>query len=426
MASQDLSLKIVDGLSSYKSFFQKLLLLSITFPHITFGLVPAETAPFPLVIALILIILEKKINSFFVYSNFILLLFWSITIPQGINILDGVEQLFVYLQNIYVAFYIYKCGLPSISQSFCLSLIGFHLMTGIAYTIGIDFFNNILVFLSSERLGAEISRGQGSRFFSTEPSEAMGSLFLVLILYSLNRFKFFNFVVFFTLLVTAILSSSGTSFLLISIFLFSFFLIKYRLTGLLLLIFSIFCISFVLNNFLFDIAIDNRVLNLVRVAMSLGFLDLMNFINISSGFRFTLDMASFFSIFNLMPFYGIGSASSNSLFALTSYGVDLQNFSEFNYVDITNLKPTSLVATILIEFGILGLGFLLFFLVKMRRYLIFMFSNQFTNSERSILIVVIFKLFFLMIVGTPASIATVFLAFYYINLKKIETSRTIE
>ena len=126
-----------------------------------------------------------------------------------------------------------------------------------------------------------------------------------------------------------------------------------------------------------------------------------------------------------MPFYGIGSASSNSLFALISYGVDLQNFSEFNYVDITNLKPTSLVATILIEFGILGLGFLLFFLVKMRRYLIFMFSNQFTNSEKSILIVVIFKLFFLMIVGTPASIATVFLAFYYINLKKIETSKAI-
>ena len=54
-----------------------------------------------------------------------------------------------------------------------------------------------------------------------------------------------------------------------------------------------------------------------------------------------------------------------------------------------------------------------------------MFSNQFTNSEKSILIVVIFKLFFLMIVGTPASIATVFLAFYYINLKKIETSKAI-
>ena len=169
MASQDLSLKIVDGLRSYKSFFQKLLLLSITFPHITFGLVPAETAPFPLIIALILIILEKKINSFFVYSNFILLFFWSITIPQGINVLDGVEQLFVYLQNFYVAFYIYKCGLPSISQSFCLSLIGFHLMTGIAYTIGIDFFNNILVFLSSERLGAEITRGQGCLLY-TSPS----------------------------------------------------------------------------------------------------------------------------------------------------------------------------------------------------------------------------------------------------------------
>ena len=182
-----------------KSIFEKFLLLTITFPHITFGLVPAETSPFPLLFSLILILIHDKYDKSFIFINILLFFLWVITIPQGLNYIDGIEQLFVYMQNIFVAFYIFKYGLETISQRFCILLISFHLVAGLAWTLGLTFINDLLVFLSSERLGSEITRGQGSRFFATEPSEAMGSIFFILLFYSLSKFKYSNFVVFTTI-----------------------------------------------------------------------------------------------------------------------------------------------------------------------------------------------------------------------------------
>ena len=111
-----------------KSFFEKLLLLTITFPHITMGLVPAETSPFPLFFSLILILIHDKYDKNFIFINILLIFLWVITIPQGLNYLDGIEQLFVYMQNIFVAFYVFKYGLQTISERFCILLISFHLL----------------------------------------------------------------------------------------------------------------------------------------------------------------------------------------------------------------------------------------------------------------------------------------------------------
>ena len=51
------------------------------------------------------------------------------------------------------------------------------------------------------------------------------------------------------------------------------------------------------------------------------------------------------------------------------------------------------------------------------KYIVVLFSDHFTIQEKGIFCIALFKLFFLMIVGTPASLASLFLAFYYINEK---------
>ena len=400
-----------------KSFFEKFLLLTITFPHITLGLVPAETSPFPLLISLILILIHDKYDKNFIFINILLFLLWVITIPQGLDYLDGIEQLFVYMQNIFVAFYIFKYGLQTISERFCILLIFFHLFSGIIWTLGFTFINDLLVLLSTDRLGAEITRGQGSRFFSTEPSEAMGSIFFILLFYSLSKFRFSGWVISITILLTAILSSSGTSLLLLAIFLLSFtiFYLKWFLA--LILFFVSFLIFQSISPILENLELNNRAFNLLKVISALEIADIFSFISLTSGWRFTLDYASYFSIFFFQPMYGIGTAGVNSLYALTSIGIDLNYFADFVYVDVQALKPSSLFATIFLELGFIGLIFTVYLFNRFRKYLYIMFSDNFSHLEKSIFCIAFFKLFFLMIVGTPASLATLFLAFYFIKKK---------
>lgn len=400
-----------------KSFFEKLLLLTITFPHITLGLVPAETSPFPLLISLILILIHDKFDKNFIFINILLFLLWVITIPQGLNYLDGIEQLFVYMQNIFVAFYIFKYGLQTISERFCILLIFFHLFSGIIWTLGFTFINDLLVLLSTDRLGSEINRGQGSRFFSPEPSEAMGSIFFILLFYSLSKFRYSGWVVSITILLTAILSSSGTSLLLLAIFLLSFIIFYLKWFKALVIFFISFLIFQSLSPILEDLEFNNRALNLLKIISALEISEIFSFISFTSGWRFTLDYASYFSIFFLQPMYGIGTAGVNSLYALTSMGIDLNYFADFIYVDIQALKPSSLFATIFLELGLIGLIFTIYFINRFRKNFYIMFSDNFSHHEKSIFCIAFFKLFFLMIVGTPASLATLFLAFYFIKEK---------
>ena len=400
-----------------KSIFEKFLLLTITFPHITLGLVPAETSPFPLLFSLILILIHDKYDKSFIFINVLLFFLWVITIPQGLNYIDGIEQLFVYMQNIFVAFYIFKYGLETISERFCILLISFHLFAGLAWILGLTFINDLLVLLSSERLGSEITRGQGSRFFATEPSEAMGSIFFILLFYSLSKFKYSNFVVFTTIFLTALLSSSGTSLMLISIFLISILIFYLKWIRSLVILFLLIFIFQSLSSTLESLEINNRAFSLIKIISSLEISELLTFITLTSGWRFSLDYASYASIFFFQPMYGIGSAGVNSLYALTSIGIDLNSFADFIYTDIQALKPASLFATIFLELGILGLLFTGYFIRRYRKNFIIMFSHHFSIQEKSIFCIAFFKLFFLMIVGTPASLATLFLAFYYIKDK---------
>ena len=400
-----------------KSFFEKCLLLAITFPHVTLGIVPAETSPFPLLFSLILILIHDKYDKSFIFINIILFFLWIITIPQGLNYIDGIEQLIVYMQNIFVAFYIFKYGLVTISQKFCIFLIFFHLFSGISWILGFSFINDILVFLSSERLGSDISRGQGSRFFATEPSEAMGSIFFILLLYSLSKYKFSNLIVFATLFITALLSSSGTSLTLITIFLVSCLIFYLKWFKSMVLFFSFFIIFQIFAPSLETIEINNRALNLIKEISTLEFAEILSFISLTSGWRFSLDYASYVSIFFFQPMYGIGTAGVNSLHALSSIGIDLYSFADFIYSDIQGIKPASLFATIFLELGIFGLFFTIYFVRRYRRSFSIMFSHHFSSQEKSIFCIAFFKLFFLMLVGTPASLATLFLAFYYIKDK---------
>lgn len=403
--------------SPLKSFFEKLLLISITFPHITLGLVPSETSPFPLLFSLFLIYINDNYEKNFIYLNLLLLILWAITIPQGLNYLEGIQQLFVYLQNIYVAFYIFRNGLQTITQKFCIMLISFHLLTGVVWIFGFTFFNDLLVFLSGDRLGAEITRGQGSRFFSTEPSEALGSIFFILLFYSLNRYRYSYLIVFITIFLTAILSSSGTSLMLLAIFLLSLLIFYLKLfKSLIILVISFFLFQS-LSPFLENLEFNNRILILLQTLSSLTLSEMFSFISLTSGWRFTLDYASYISIFFLQPMYGIGTGGVNSLYSLTTIGIDLLYFSDFLYADIKGLKPSSLFASIFLELGFIGLFFTIYLFQRFYKYFLVLFSDHFTIQEKGIFCIALFKLFFLMIVGTPASLASLFLAFYYINEK---------
>ena len=122
-------------------------------------------------------------------------------------------------------------------------------------------------------------------------------VFFILLFYSLSKFRFSGWVVSITIFLTAILSSSGTSLMLLAIFLLSFTIFYLKWFKSLIIFFISFLIFQSLSPILENLEFNNRAFNLLKIISALEISEIFSFISLTSGWRFTLDYASYSSIF---------------------------------------------------------------------------------------------------------------------------------
>ena len=422
----DSDLKSYSSRSSDIKFFENFLVVSIFLIHASFGIIPAETTPIPLLIVFYLFHLRSGFDRNLIILSIFLLFSSSFSLMQGISFMDVFEQLSVYLQILFMGYYVIKFGLQNISIKLLYLIIFFHIIVGFSQFFEISIINNAVSILipRTETLIDNIS-GRGVPFLATEPSEALQYILLPLFLLSLkNKNSNFNSsLIFFTVLITTLLSTSGTSFL--TFFIFFIFIIYFLLKPFKFILLSAFIAVFLLNfdflNFLNLFDSDNRALSIAIQILSTDPYYLVDLVSQISGFRFALDYASFTSFFYFQPAYGVGSWTVNSLYSLSQSGIDINYFADFMYLDIVPLKPVSVPGILILEFGLVGLLFVIFLIIKSYRFiLIFFKSLNFNNLSKTLLIVAILKIFFLVIVGNPSSIAIIALSIFLVTKKKAE------
>lgn len=404
-------------------FFENLLVLSIFFIHASFGIIPAETTPIPLLIVIFLFHLRTGFDRNLIILSIFLLFSSSFSLLQGIKTIEVFEQLFVYLQLLYIGYYILKFGLQRISIKLLYSIIFFHIIVGISQFFDFALINSFVSILipRTETLIDNIS-GRGVPFLATEPSEALQYILLPLFLLSLKK-KNLNtnaLLIFFTIFITTLLSASGTSFLTFFIFFIfiTFFLLKIFKFTLLSAFVLFFLLNFDILNLLNLFDSENRALSIAIQILSSDPYYLVDLISQISGFRFALDYASFISFLYFQPAYGVGSWTVNSLYSLSQSGIDVNYFADFMYLDIVPLKPVSVPGILILEFGLIGLFFVIFMIIKFcKSVLTFFKTTNFNFVSKSFLVIAILKIFFLVIVGNPSSIAIIALSIFLVTEK---------
>lgn len=399
---------------------------SIFLIHASFGVIPAETSPIPLMVALVLFHLRSGFDKNLIYSTLFLMLASALAIINEIVLIDIIEQLAVYLQVLFVGYYFYKFGIQGINIKLLYFILFFHCIVGISQYFEIVAINNLISVLipRTETLIDNIS-GRGVPFLSTEPSEALQYILLpiFLLLVKGGNSKLNIILVWTTIVLTVFLSSSGTSFLsfMILIFFSAFFYLGFTK----FIIFLIFCFGLFLSIDILDLLIAYEVENRA-VSIAIQLLDsnpsyLFELISQISGFRFALDYASFSSFLYLQPAYGVGSWTVNSLYSLSQAGIDINNFADFMYLDTVPLKPVSLLGLLILEFGVLGI-LIVFYLA----YVSIPAVNKFLktkneNFSKPFLLLAVFKVSFLVIVGNPTSVAIIALSIFILN-EKVESN----
>ena len=180
---------------------------------------------------------------------------------------------------------------------------------------------------------------------------------------------------------TAILFS-GTSLMLLAIFLLSFTIFYLKWFKSLIIFFISFLIFQSLSPILENLEFNNRAFNLLKIISAL---EISKFSPLLANLwmRFILDYASYSSIFFCSQCME-QELGINSLYALTSVGVDLNYFADFVYVDIQALKPSSYF-TIFLELGLIGFMFTIYFINRFRKNFILCFLIIFL-TKRSIFV----------------------------------------
>ena len=79
-----------------------------------------------------------------------------------------------------------------------------------------------------------------------------------------------------------------------------------------------------------------------------------------------------FSIFSQHTVLGHGSKFS---YSLSQSGIDINYFADFMYLDIVPLKPVSVPGILILEFGLAGLLFVIFLIIKSYRFILIFFKS---------------------------------------------------
>ncbi|TMO22078.1 hypothetical protein [Pseudoalteromonas sp. S4741] len=375
-----------------KYFFSVL----IFFPSITFSLLKAEIFPYGL--------LYTFTQPLRVYSGQLLFIICMLAscvygvFFHGYFSFEIVRSLFAYL-NAFLLFYIilnlnqtqlWKLVYVLRKVFYFLIVLGCLQFSGLATVLRLDVIMDFLM----ARGGIDVmGHGRGISLMSSEPSRA-GIEFIFI--YAVFRYsipackvKYYDlfslfFVLFFIRSATALL------------FLIVLYSMIYRRVSLGVFVVGVFGGGAYLNTI--DIA-NIRSLHIFKQVLSTAsFNDFVTLFANTSGFRGISVYSSYLYGFENVFGGGVGYWEVTSVQALNQSGVSASNISYFSSVNnghYSSVRPTSFVASVALDMGIIGVTVLCFALKKL------FLELKKTSLKRPILITFLFYLFVLGSIGNP-------------------------
>ena len=372
-----------------------IFIFGLFFSSITLNLIPGETSPLPGVAGLIILLIcgKKDLNGLLIALFSLILSCISCMAFVHENYLEIFKQLIAYSQVLIVFLSAKYIDLSKHLRLlkvliFINLLVYFIQITGIGSTL----FDPILSFLISRGSAVySVETGRGIAGLTSEPSHLAASAFVhsfLLLTCGHVLKRNFDFICIVYLIISLLASGSGTGVALFIIFLVPFVFKNARS--------AIFISLFVILALIY-IRLPDRLLQILDIFKSMDD-EMLSSIFYVSGFRFPSVVASYVYSFNNFSIGGAGSWFSRIVDAYVLIGVDIRTLGHFAYIDSwTPTKPTSLFATICLEFGFIGL---LFSIAALS-----FFASRFSLIEQRFLpyfCVAIFGAFALSTVGNPS------------------------
>jgi len=342
-----------------------LLRLLLFLPGITFSLFSAEIFPYALLYSFVMYIKIKKI---FIdkLSIFILVLLISSLFSLNLNFKlhdEILRSLVAYLNVIVIFQLIINSEKEEIKKIISMAKISYLLLLTIAILQVLNLLwplDPIFSFLIPRFSSTFLDYSRGASLLSSEPSRAsLEFIFLTLLMsriHKLSRIELYNNLIYFALIfaMNLFVFKSLDGFFLSVISFIIYFRHKFS--------YLYFLILFSLLSIVFNERIEALALQII-----LENENFMQVVSSFSGFRISSVFASFtYGISHLFG-SGVGNWQISSLAALNSSGIKPEDLQYFQYCcagNFRSLRPTSFIANLMLDIGLLGSIFFLLSLLS--------------------------------------------------------------
>ncbi len=395
--------------------------------------VSSEIQPLATIFVFLAILLRRKLtfSELIIYIIFIIFLIVSLflthDIPETLETFLAILSPIILYKHLINRVEFSNAVLKTIELSYYLWLtiaIVQYFYPNALYFTGMDFILNSLISrYSSEVIGG--TGGRGVRILSPEPSYAAHVIFLYFS-YWVCKFTYRfgsrgkSILNLFLVLCMAIFNRSTTIFFILTICVLFYFLILFfsslyrsgRALHLLLLIFSLFILSYVIG-FVDDGGRAHKIFSLILDSSNVS--TAIKNIVVASGQRLTSVMVGYSVMFNFENLYYFGSWSKYFSHAATNLGFDIWSINYFSSI-AENVKPYSIAATLSFEFGFLGLFLML--LVLYEKCLYFLYLPEF-------LIAIYFSCIFAIFFNSPVALPTYFIIIWILYIFSQEHNKCL-
>lgn len=347
-----------------------LLRLLLFFPGITFSIISAEIFPYAFIYSCVMFIKNKKIlidKSSKLFFLLLLSLSSLFTLTINFKAYDEIlRSLIAYLNVVLIFHFIINSKNEELSKIVSVAKISYMILLVIAI---FQFFNLVLPlevafkFLIPRFSPTFLDGSSGSRgisLLSSEPSRAsLEFIFLTLLMskiHKLGKTDLHNNLIYFTIIFVANLfffkSLDGLILAAIS------FIIFFRHNP----VYLFFLVYFFLLSIVFNTRLETLVLGIIS-----GKENFMLILSSMSGFRFSSIISSYIYGMSHLLGSGIGNWQISSLSALNNSGFDPANIDYFVQCcnsKFQSVRPTSFIANLMLDIGLIGCIFFLSYLIS--------------------------------------------------------------
>lgn len=367
------------------------------FPSVTFGILSAEIFPWALFYSIIKFSKFKRNNLYLpicfyliisVIYSFFLILFES----QG-DYFELIRSIFAYLNSILIFIYILSVRKEEVKslQKIVFYILAFQICLGIfQYFNLIEWLQPVLSFLTPRAMS--LGGGfRGATLLSSEPSRAatefIFNAFLVYILIKNIYYRIFIFILILIYIIFIFKSLDGIVLFLIATIIF------FKVRAIFMLI--VLCMSLYL--FSDDLASSSRLFQFIQELKTQSNMnELFSFIMNNSGFRLSSILSSYY--YGIFHFFGagIGQWQTSSIVANEFIGFDPSKIFFFieNGSVFIPLRPSSYVANLMLDFGIIGTALVL---ALIKNFI----PNNMSRDQIAYVSLFFFSLLFVSSVGNP-------------------------